>query len=200
MLSALVSRFVSLVLFLILHLYLTRAYGVNYFAFGSNMSPDVLLRRTGSTSFSKAPYRAVLNDFEVKFNVRPGGVVRGPAFASVERRSGGETHGLLYELSLSQFFRLLLSEGMGLAYDLSPCYVLPYSARTEGGGLDGDEGFSLVRAYTLTSSRTSRTGDDGLPSKRYKKLLVSGAEEQGLDEEYVEQLRALETFQGLSIL
>ena len=178
-----------------LQIHLNCAYGVNYFAFGSNMRADVLLRRTCSSGFSKEPYRAVLNDFELKFNVGQS-VWGGPAFASVERRVGEETHGLLYELSLSQFARLLVSEGAGLVYDVTPCYVLPYSAR---GSDERATGFSLVRAYTLMSSRTVM-GSDGRPSERYKNLLVSGAEKQGLDNEYVEQLRALDTFQGLSIL
>lgn len=162
---------------------------IQYFAFGSNMNSNLLDRRTGSQGLG--PSRpCVLDGYEICFDV--GSSRFTPAFASVRASPADHqsVHGALYELSLVQFLRMLASEGVPLGpYRVIPVEVQPY-------GQSSSQGTRPVRAYTLGSSAAmdSTLAFNGKPSTRYKRLIVEGAEASGLDEDYIDLLRGLETF------
>jgi hypothetical protein len=137
---------------------------VQYFAFGSNLNPDVLERRTLTSIGSLTYQRVVLDNYQLVFN--HGSAAIGCS-ASVEPKFGSTTHGLLYKLNLLQFAALRATER---GYDIEHVLVQPY------------EGGKRIRAATLRSSRNRLVS--GRPSDRYIKLLQKGAREQSLTEEY----------------
>jgi hypothetical protein len=144
---------------------------VRYFAFGSNLNPDVLERRTLSSIGSLTYQRVVLDNYQLVFN--QGSAARGLS-ASVEPKFGSTTHGLLYKLNLIQFAALRATEK---GYDIENVLVQPY------------EGGKRISAATLRSSGKNLIS--GKPSDRYIKLLQKGAREQSLSEEYQNYLMSV---------
>ncbi len=67
---------------------------INYFAFGANLDPAVLLRRK-IKPLSEKPFK--LENFELQFT-HPG-AFEGMGFASIESAAGKTVYGKLYELS-----------------------------------------------------------------------------------------------------
>jgi hypothetical protein len=159
------------VLFLLLISEVSCFYHVHYFAFGSNLNPDVLERRTLSTIGSLTYQRVVLDNYQLVFN--HGSAARG-SYASVEPKFGSTTHGLLYKLNLVQFAALRASEA---GYDIENVSVQPY------------QGGKRISAATLRSSGKNLIS--GKPSDRYIKLLQKGAREQSLSEEYQNYLMSV---------
>ena len=156
-------------LFLILFLIsacLVNSFYVHYFAYGSNMNPDFLERRTLTSKGSLKFERTILRDYQLVFNT---GVDSFGMAASVEPKKGGSTHGLTYKLNLSQFNLLLASEGFPVGYKIESVRVKPYS------------GEGRIDALTLRSGNGLVSGK---PSERYLKLLQEGARIQNLDASY----------------
>lgn len=147
---------------------------VHYFAYGSNMNPDFLEKRTLSSKSSLTFERTVLRDYQLVFNI---GVDSFGMAASVEPKKGGNTHGLTYKLSLPQFNLLLASEGFPVGYKIEPVKVKPYS------------GEGSIDALTL---RSGNGLDSGKPSERYLKLLQKGAKDQDLDASYQQYLSEIQ--------
>ena len=81
---------------------------VNYFAYGSNVGS-----KTFSTRRNIQPKRVQngkILDYQLSFNV-PGVPFLEPAFASVTRQKGEETHGVCYTITKDEFRYLLQTEG-----------------------------------------------------------------------------------------
>ena len=140
-----------------------------YFGYGSNMNSKVFQGRRAMRPTKIE--RAVLRDYRLVFN-QPGIPWLEPSFANIEEAPGEYIEGVLYEISGAEMVRLDISEGNG-AYDI-------ITSKVEG------EVSGPVTAHTFATKNVSH----GLhPSLRYMTLLVDGAIEHGLSEDWVQKLR-----------
>jgi len=147
---------------------------VNYFAYGSNVGS-----KTFSSRRNMRPIRVQngkIRGYRLTFNVA-GLPYFEPAFASVTRNEGEETHGVCYSITKEEFRYLLQTEG---SYDVVDIDVIAY---------DG----VVVKAKTLTH-RDVATRKDLQPSKRYRDLIVEGAKERGLEKVWIEKLEKMPYF------
>jgi len=140
---------------------------VHYFAFGANMARRVLVTRRGIEPI--ASRAATVNDFALRFGLRGVPGVE-PAFATLVPASGAMVHGVLHTMRRVDLERLDRIES---AYDR-----VDVVART----MDED-----VHATAYVARRLSR---DRTPSRRYLLLLIEGAREHGLPEDYIRELEA----------
>ena len=81
----------------------TNSLFINYFAYGSNLSPAKLAKRTRSDNY--VPVRCILQDYKLVFNL--GSKTR--SYASVEPDKGSQVHGLVYSMSHDEFNLLMRS-------------------------------------------------------------------------------------------
>jgi len=130
--------------------------GIWNFAYGGNMNPGVLTGRRGIVPLESAAGR--LEGYRLAFTARGFPLVE-PAFANIEPAPGSAVHGVLLRLSASQFRRLDLFEGRGLAYRHLELAVVAYDGRR-------------VRARVYSAVRTTA---ETAPSCRYLNLLREGA-------------------------
>jgi len=147
---------------------------VNYFAYGSNVGS-----KTFSSRRNMRPIRVQngkIRDYRLTFNVA-GLPFFEPAFASVTRSEGEETHGVCYSITKEEFRYLLQTEG---SYDVVNVEFIAY---------DG----VVVKAKTLTH-RDVATRKDLQPSKRYRDLILEGAKERGLEKVWIEKLEKMPYF------
>ena len=141
-----------------------------YFAYGSNMERFQLKRLCPKAKFVAA---AVLPDHELTFSGNS--QMWGGGIATLREKPGHQVEGVAWEIS-----------------------------EVERKALDGYEGFPDLYLRKEIQLRTSSgkviaafayiMGDPGRetpPSKRYKQLLISGAEEHGLSDEYVAFLESI---------
>lgn len=136
-----------------------------YFAYGSNMKSERLRARVPS-----ARARGIARLEGRRLLVRKRGA-DGSAKANLVPAREGAVWGVLYELALGDFARLDRHE-RGYAR-------IRVRVRTPGG--------ADHEATTYVSNRTF----DGVPFDWYLALLVEGAREHGLPEDYVARLEAL---------
>lgn len=153
---------------------------VDYFAFGANMNPNLLEKRTFSAEGSLKYERAILYDYKLVFNT---GLSAIGMAASVEPSKGSSTHGLCYKLNLPQFNFLLASEGFPLGYKVESVIIKPYG------------GTKSIDALTLRSGNGLISGK---PSERYINLLRRGADESQLDEAYRLYLNEIEPTRSIT--
>jgi hypothetical protein len=141
-----------------------------YFAYGSNLDASTFLGRRRMKPLDTRV--AVLRDFELRFDLPVGPGERG--VANVAPRKGDLVWGVLYLLKGREAERLDRTEGVHHgAYRRLDVHV-----RDAAGELYG--------AFTYHSTR----GQGGRkPSRRYLGLLISGALQHGLPEEYVRRLQ-----------
>jgi gamma-glutamylcyclotransferase len=147
-----------------------------YFAYGSNMQSATLRGRRG-IAYRRAlagrldGWRLVLD--------KPPLIPMGGAFANVVPDPTGAVHGVLFEMTEDDFAHLDLTEGVLLGnYERVPVTVQPLAPPDA----------EVIVAYTLTSERRD---PQRLPTRRYMQLLIAGAEEHGLPEDYIAYLRSL---------
>ena len=115
--------------------------------------------------------RAVLKEYRLVFN-QPGIPWLEPSFANIEEAPGEYIEGVLYEITGEELMRLDQSEGNG-AYDI-------ITSNVEG------EVSGTVETHTFATKNVAA----GLhPSLRYMTLLIDGAVEHGLSDEWVQKLR-----------
>jgi hypothetical protein len=155
---------------------------------------------------------AVLPGHELKFNI-PGTSWIEPSWASVEPigddESSQNVHGVLYKLAEEDFLSLCQSEGVPFAYTIHRCRVIPYTGNGKTAGEDalrsiaeeipnGDAQQNImfnqsIFAYTLRAAQPNwrSSKQDIPPSKSYLNVMIRGALEYGLDEKYVQKLRAV---------
>lgn len=144
-----------------------------YFAYGSNMSRAIFCERRGMCPFTSRP--GWLDGYRLVFDLPVGPGERG--VANVTPEPAVRTHGVLHLLTPEELDRLDRSEGVhaGLYRRIL------VDVATEDAG--------LVPAYTYQSTWTS---SGRKPSARYLGLLVAGAREHGLPEEWLRFLEGHE--------
>lgn len=143
-----------------------------YFAYGSNMSRAIFRERRRMEPL--AARVGWLADHRLCFNIPIGPGERG--VANVEPAPGDRVCGVAYLLTAESCQRLDRSEGVHVElYWREPVEVVFE---------DGER----VAAFTYRSSRTT---DGRMPSPRYMGLLLDGASEHRLPDEYVTILRAI---------
>ncbi|HSP96018.1 MAG TPA: gamma-glutamylcyclotransferase family protein [Candidatus Dormibacteraeota bacterium] len=141
-----------------------------YFAYGSNMCGAIFRERRGMHPL--AARVAWLADHRLCFNIPVGPGERG--VANVEPEPGTRVCGVAYLLTTDGCARLDRSEGVHVElYWREPVELLL------GAG-------ERVAAFTYRSSRTT---EGRLPSPRYMGLLLDGAAEHRLPDDYVSWLR-----------
>ncbi|MEN3184364.1 MAG: gamma-glutamylcyclotransferase family protein [Atribacterota bacterium] len=140
-----------------------------YFAYGSNMDSERLEERVGRKGVAWTT--GVVFDYELVFNKIAGD---GSGYANIQPKEGEITHGVLYALYEYELWRLDRCEGVPNHYRR---IVLP--VKTSGGLI---EAFCYIAAEGMTR--------EGLrPHRSYLKLLIRGAEEHHLPQEYIEKLK-----------
>ena len=196
----------------LVHFHFVQSY--NYFAIGSNMASSTMTNLRNLNPIASTP--AILKDHRLAFNV-PGTPLIEPSWASVEPEKGCIVHGVLYKLTEEDFQTICQTEGVPFAYGLHRCNVLPYVGNgvdagkqkwlLEGDGRGcGDESDhddsknetenkeqQIIQAFTLRAGRKSwRNSKDIAPSRSYMNVLIRGAKEFQLDEDYVRSLEAIQ--------
>ncbi|MFQ5532396.1 MAG: gamma-glutamylcyclotransferase family protein [Candidatus Methylomirabilales bacterium] len=143
-----------------------------YFAYGSNMERHHMKRRCRSAKFVAA---ARLRDYELNFT----GIstMWGGGVADLKPVNGGVVEGVLWEIGEADLKELDDYEGYPKVYVRKNIDVET---------LDGRK--MQAFAYFMV-----RPGTYKAPSRRYMRLLVSGAEEHDLSDEYVMRLEAIRT-------
>lgn len=131
-----------------------RGLTVRYFAYGANMAKSVREDRRQLSPLSTAP--GFVRDERLAFNV-PGIGPTEPAFASIQRAKGEEIHGGCFELSVGDWLRVCMTEGVPVGYRVRTVDVQLYSGET-------------VHAFTLDGNGLWPFGDLP-PSPRYLALL-----------------------------
>ncbi|MDX2168560.1 MAG: gamma-glutamylcyclotransferase family protein [Deltaproteobacteria bacterium] len=142
-----------------------------YFAYGSNMARAIFQERRALRPL--AAHVAWLADHQLCFNIPIGAGERG--VANVEPKPGARVCGVAYLLSVDCCERLDRSEGVHAELYWREPVIL---ALANGAQVSG---------FTYRSARTTA---GRLPSPRYMGLLLDGAAEHGLPDEYVAFLRA----------
>jgi len=144
-----------------------------YFSYGSFIDSETLKRHC-----PKAQYvgKAILPNWEVQFNflsrTYKGGVTGiEPAVAKLVR-------GVLYDVSNEELQHLDSIEGVpeGIYYRQT-IYVV-------------DESGKPMKAVTY---RTTNPRGPFKPMRKYLDLMIKGAKEHGLEQDYIQQLEAIET-------
>ena len=144
-----------------------------YFAYGANMDRATLVERRRIEPLEVLS--AALEGYELVFNQRGIAGIE-PSFANLKVAQGEVVHGVAYGLTASQLEELDALEGGG-AYD-----HLEVTLRVAGGGA------LLAKTYVTTETVEGR-----LPSRRYMGLLVRGARERGLPNEWLARLESQPT-------
>lgn len=188
----------------------------NYFAFGSNMCSSTMINLRNISPLASTA--AMLPSHQLRFNI-PGMPGVEPSSASVEPYVGESdaldkttvVHGTLYKLSEEDFSTICRTEGVPFAYSLHRCRVVPYRGDGKKAGeeclenlMNNDTtGAFGVPAFTLRAARKEwRKSKDIPPSQSYLNLLIRGAVEFKLDEEYLNMLNSIEpgkTFAGFGL-
>lgn len=136
---------------------------VNYFAYGSNMSSDHLRSRIASTEIIGP---AFVKDWRMVFNKRS---KDGSGKANLVESPGDITWGVLYEINSSDKNRLDEIEG---GYE---------SVYIQAQQPDGN----IIEALTYVSKKLT---NDTRPYSWYKELVLSGAREHNLPQDYIAYL------------
>jgi cation transport regulator ChaC len=144
-----------------------------YFAYGSNLHDTIFRERRGMQV--RCVRRAWLDDYGLRFNLPVGPGERG--VANIEPEPGASICGALYLLTCTDCERLDRSEGVHFgAYRR-----LAIEVRLDDG--------TRRAAFTYQSSATR---DGRKPSARYLNLLLDGARQRGLPDDYVRWLESFE--------
>ena len=141
-----------------------------YFAYASNMERVQLKRRCPKAKFVAA---AVLPEHELIFSGNSR--MWGGGIADIREMVGKKVEGVLWEISESEQKALDEYEGYPDLYLRKEVQI-----RTSAG--------KLVTAFAYVMANPGR---EAAPSKPYKRLLISGAEEHGLSDEYVAFLESI---------
>ncbi|WP_187326838.1 gamma-glutamylcyclotransferase family protein [Martelella lutilitoris] len=144
-----------------------------YFAYGSNMLGERLLRRCPS---ARALGPAVLEDHALDF-AKPGR--DGSGKATIWATPGARVFGVLFSLEPGDCDLLDGFEGRGKGYDrVEDCVVRPMA------------GGAPVTAFTYMAPPAFRASGL-LPFDWYHALIIAGARQNGLPEEYIARLEGI---------
>lgn len=141
-----------------------------YFAYGSNMERVQLKRRCPKAKFVAA---AVLPDHELIFSGNSR--MWGGGIADIREAAGKKVEGVLWEISESERKALDEYEGYPDLYVHREIQVRTAASK-------------VVTAFAYVMANPGR---EAPPSKPYKRLLISGAEEHGLSETYIAFLESI---------
>lgn len=147
-----------------------------YFAYGSNMSTEKFIGSRGIKPQAKIAVAVPHWCFELPV---PGLAYSEPAFSAIKVRDDPtepDVHGVVYLISQQQLVQVIASEGGGTAYGVVNVSALPLFEK------DRRRFGNCINAVSLIAEmkRTPK----GLPSLRYMTLLLDGAREAGLPDEY----------------
>ncbi len=141
-----------------------------YFAYASNMYREQVRQRAGEPKEEKI---ARLDGYELNFDKIARG---GTGTANITLAPGKLVWGVLYRLSEQQLKALDRFEGVPEHYRRSEVTVI-----------EGKGGKVAAQAYIARKVRKGLK-----PDRQYLQRIVQGAEEHGLPEDYIKQLRAIE--------
>ncbi|PWB45985.1 MAG: hypothetical protein C3F12_07915 [Candidatus Methylomirabilota bacterium] len=141
-----------------------------YFAYGSNMERFQLKRLCPKAKFVAA---VVLADYELAFSGNS--PMWGGGIADIRERLGKTVEGVVWEISEAE--RKVLDE-----YEGYPALYLHKEVQVR------NRAGKVITAFAYIMANPGR---EMAPSKRYKQLLISGAEEHGLSDEYIEFLESI---------
>lgn len=142
-----------------------------YFAYGSNMSSKTFQRGFRRLNPSSTE-RAMLRGYRLAFS-EPGIPFFDPSFANVEKDDTAVCEGVLYRITHEEMDHLDISEG-NRAYNIIDIQVEGFESGT-------------VMAKTFQSKEHAH---GLLPSKRYMDILIEGAMEHGLSNEWITMLQS----------
>ena len=183
---------------------LSSALTFNYFAYGSNVyAPTMTDLRNIQCVQSTA---AILDGYKLRFNI-PGIPAVEPSWACVEPSNKSNNnnnnkdvvHGVMYTLTPQDFARISMSEGVPFGYQWKVVDVVPYQGDGNSAGRQALESAksrstavpsSATKAYTLVTNNPFLRRDIP-PSKAYRDLLIKGAKDFQMDQDYIEQLEAV---------
>ncbi len=139
-----------------------------YFAYGSNMNRAQMLSRAGQILEEEV---ARLENYELVFNKKARG---GSATANIRPAPGKTVHGVLYKIPESAYRNLDRFEGVPEHY-----------RRIEVLATNGAGKKIAAQAYIATKV------EKGLrPAPHYLQVILDGAKEHGLPEEYIGEIKA----------
>lgn len=144
-----------------------------YFGYGSNLRRESL-RAKGVEARHAEP--AVLEGWRLVFNIAHPFRMEGKV-ASIVPDAAGAVHGALLTCDDAYLAPLDRHEGIGVFYERRPVTVRTYAGETH-------EAFVYV-------GLPGRTGEEGLPSRRYRNILARGADAVGLAPAYCAWLARL---------
>lgn len=150
---------------------------VQYFAFGSNLLASKMDGRAETEVLSRVS--AVVADHRLAFNMRMFPPLE-PSMASIEPEDGSVCEGVLYTLTRDGYEALWKSEGGAME---RPGYEEVVVSASAGG--------ETVQCITLRAAPWMRMQRDAPPSARYKQLILDGANEIGLSNDYIARVAAL---------
>ena len=153
------------------------------FAYGSNMYPTVLSGRRKIHPIESIP--GILEGWQLTFDLRGLPAVE-PCFGNIKENPQSEVHGILHQMTGTEFKQLLASEGGG---GVDANGYIPYKVSVNA--YDG----RTISAYALVVRQTSPAIllHHTLPSARYLGLLRQGATHHGIHPLYIEYLQSLPT-------
>lgn len=143
-----------------------------YFAYGTNMERFWFKKRCPKAKFVSA---AVLRDHDVTF--ARSSSMWGGGTADLKPTPGAVVEGVLWEVSEQDLKALDQYEGVPSDYIRKTVTVETKDGKTH-----------QAHIYFV-----AQPGGYRPPSKRYMRLLIQGAEEHGLSDEYVRRLEAIKT-------
>jgi gamma-glutamylcyclotransferase (GGCT)/AIG2-like uncharacterized protein YtfP len=147
---------------------------VTYFAYASNMAPEVIARLCPGHRYLGV---ARLANHRMAFTRRS--VKTGTGVADIVQAAGETVWGVLYEIDDSELTAIDRKEGHGWAYTR---VVLP--VQLEAGGPE-----RMAVAYTVVSKESTEVP----PSRQYLDRMIRAAWARGLPSGYVERLEAVST-------
>jgi hypothetical protein len=143
---------------------------VKYFAFGSNMSSQRLLKRTPS---AKPIINAMLSNYELTFNKISND---GSGKANIQSKGDEIVRGVIFEMDETDIKVLDAKE---IGYQRILIKVI-------------DDRATNHDVYTYISDKINQ----GLkPTRKYLQYLISGAEEHKLPDDYQDLLKSFETIE-----
>lgn len=134
-----------------------------YFAYGSNMNHEQMRHRCPSSKYLKRGY---LKDY--KFTYDGYSSKRGGAVANVIEVNGSVVWGGIFEINEDNLSALDCYEGYPDYYDRKQVNVI-----------DNDNNFFEAIVYYRTNKKI------GQPSKEYRQIVLQGANDCGLPENYI---------------
>ena len=147
---------------------------VSYFAYGSNMAPDVMARLCPTHRYLGI---ARLADHRLAFTRRS--VKTGSGVADIVEDPGRTVWGVLYEIEPNELVAVDRKEGNGWAYTRT---IVPVRL-----GPEGPERAAVT--YTVRCKEPT----DVPPSRQYLGRVIAAARERGLPDRYIEQLTGIAT-------